>query len=129
MKPVQEQEDGGVQSEAAALICAKHVNWESNLGRSLRLMSRKVFSVVLLSSALGIAARATAFYPEGKGTIEGTVTGMPGRSVIYVEAVPGETFPAREEHAVVDQRGMLFVPPPFWPCSKGLRWTSSTATT
>jgi len=44
------------------------------------------------------------------GTISGSVSGVAGESVVYVEAVPGKTFPAPTQHAVVDQRGLLFQP-------------------
>ena len=44
------------------------------------------------------------------GTINGKVTGMKGRSVVYVETMAGKTFPAPKEHPVMDQKGLLFVP-------------------
>jgi plastocyanin len=48
------------------------------------------------------------------GSLAGTVTcsGMrhSGDAVVYVDTIPGETFPAPAEHAVVDQVGMVFEP-------------------
>jgi len=99
-----------MQSEVAALICARDVYWRSSSRGSLNVMSQKVFLVVLLLFAFSIAAQTAASYPVGKGTIEGTVTGMSGRSVVYIETIQGKTFPAPQEHAVVDQQGMLFLP-------------------
>jgi len=44
------------------------------------------------------------------GTIHGKVSGVTGESVVYVESVPGKTFPAPAEHLVMNQKGLLFVP-------------------
>ncbi len=44
------------------------------------------------------------------GSITGKVSGMKGRSVVYVDTIPGKTFPAPKEHPVMDQKGLLFSP-------------------
>ena len=44
------------------------------------------------------------------GDIEGKVAGMKGRSVVYVDAIAGKTFPAPKEHPVMDQKGLVFAP-------------------
>ena len=44
------------------------------------------------------------------GTIHGKVSGVSGESVVYVEAVPGKTFPAPTQHVTIDQKGLMFVP-------------------
>lgn len=44
------------------------------------------------------------------GDIEGKVSGMKGKSVVYVEAVAGKTFPAPKDHPVMDQKGLMFTP-------------------
>jgi len=44
------------------------------------------------------------------GTINGKVAGVSGKSVVYVDAVPGKTFPAPTQHPVIDQKGLLFSP-------------------
>jgi len=44
------------------------------------------------------------------GTISGKVSGMKGRSVVYVDMIAGKTFPAPKEHPVMDQKGLLFSP-------------------
>jgi plastocyanin len=62
----------------------------------------KTFAVVALVSGLGAASWA--------GDIEGKVTGMKGKSVVYVEAIAGKTFPAPTSHPVMDQKGLVFVP-------------------
>ena len=46
--------------------------------------------------------------PALAGTITGKVS--PGNSVVYVDAIPGKTFPAPERNPVIDQRGLKFVP-------------------
>ncbi len=43
-------------------------------------------------------------------TLSGKVTGAKGVSVVYIEAIPGKTFPAPAEKVVIDQKGLLFQP-------------------
>lgn len=42
------------------------------------------------------------------GTIEGKVS--PGKSVVYVDAIAGKTFPAPSAKPVMDQKGLVFTP-------------------
>lgn len=42
------------------------------------------------------------------GTIEGSVS--PGKSVVYVDAIPGKTFPAPSEKPLVGQQSLMFKP-------------------
>jgi plastocyanin len=44
------------------------------------------------------------------GTIHGKVTGAKGESVVYIESIPGKTFPAPALDAVMNQKGLMFVP-------------------
>jgi plastocyanin len=44
------------------------------------------------------------------GTINGKVSGVSGKSVVYVDAISGKTFPAPTQHPVMDQKGLLFSP-------------------
>jgi plastocyanin len=44
------------------------------------------------------------------GDIEGKVTGMKGKSVVYVDAIAGKTFPAPKDHPVMNQKGLMFAP-------------------
>lgn len=44
------------------------------------------------------------------GDIEGKVTGMKGKSVVYVDKIAGKTFPAPKEDPVIDQKGLMFSP-------------------
>jgi plastocyanin len=65
-------------------------------------MQRNLLQLVFLGVALCLTARG--------GTISGTVTGVPGTSVVYVEAIAGKTFPAPAEHPVLAQRRLMFEP-------------------
>lgn len=65
-------------------------------------MRYKTFVLLVLIAGLCMAAWA--------GTIEGKVSGMTGKSVVYVEAVAGKTFPAPEKHALMNQKGLAFQP-------------------
>jgi len=44
------------------------------------------------------------------GSISGKVSGMKGRSVVYVDTIAGKTFPAPKDHPIMDQKGLLFSP-------------------
>ena len=43
-------------------------------------------------------------------TLSGTVTGGKGAAVVYIDAIPGKTFPAPDKHVVEDQKSLLFQP-------------------
>ena len=58
----------------------------------------------LLAWALLITVPLTA------GTLSGKVTAAKGVSVVYIDAIPGKTFPAPTEKVVVDQKGLVFHP-------------------
>jgi plastocyanin len=60
----------------------------------------------LLLTSLLIAASLAAF----AGDIKGKVSGATGVSVVWVNAIPGKTFPAPDKHVVVDQKGLVFIP-------------------
>jgi len=59
-------------------------------------------SLFLLLLSIATAAIAAA------GTIEGTVS--PGKSVVYIDSIPGKTFPAPSEKPLVGQQGLMFKP-------------------
>jgi plastocyanin len=44
------------------------------------------------------------------GTLSGKISGGKGAAVVYIEAIPGETFPAPAKHVVIDQKSLLFQP-------------------
>jgi plastocyanin len=63
---------------------------------------KRIFLVLAVVVVLALAASA--------GTISGKVSGVSGKSVVYVDAIPGKTFPAPTQHALMDQKGLLFQP-------------------
>ena len=64
---------------------------------------QKHFSVVLiLTLAGGLVAQAA--------TLSGTITGGKGAAAVYIEAIPGKTFPAPDKHIIEDQKSLLFQP-------------------
>jgi plastocyanin len=65
-------------------------------------MSYKAMILTVLIAGFCTAAWA--------GDIEGKVAGMKGKSVVYVDAIAGKTFPAPKEQPVMDQKGLLFAP-------------------
>ncbi len=52
----------------------------------------------------------TASLMASAGTISGKVSGVSGSSVVYVDTIPGKTFPAPSEKPVMDQKGLMFQP-------------------
>ena len=44
------------------------------------------------------------------GEIQGKVSGASGTSVVYVDAIPGTTFPPPSQHFQIDQKGLMFQP-------------------
>lgn len=65
-------------------------------------MKAKLIIIALLVAGLNVAVWA--------GSIEGKVSGVSGTSAVYVDAIPGKTFPPPEKHAVMDQKGLQFEP-------------------
>jgi plastocyanin len=59
---------------------------------------------------LALTALATFSTAALAGTIHGKVSGVNGESVVYVEAIAGQTFPGPTQHVVIDQKGLTFVP-------------------
>lgn len=59
----------------------------------------------ILVTLLAITTLATT---AAAGTIEGKVT--PGQSVVYVDSIPGKTFPPPSQEAVMSQKNLAFVP-------------------
>ena len=66
------------------------------------MKSTKAFVLGFLVVAICSAAWA--------GDVEGKVTGMKGKSVVYVDTIAGKTFPAPKDHPVMDQKGLVFAP-------------------
>ncbi len=65
-------------------------------------MRCNVWILVMILFSTCLAAQA--------GVITGKVTGAQGASVVYVDTIPGKTFPAPVKPFVIDQKGLLFQP-------------------
>jgi plastocyanin len=65
-------------------------------------MKRNAAVLVVLLGMLRLVASA--------GTISGKVSGVSGESVVYVDTIPGKTFPAPTQHPVMDQKGLMYAP-------------------
>jgi len=63
-------------------------------------MTRSFLSTLLLITLVAVTAVA--------GTIEGKVS--PGTSIVYVDTIPGKTFPAPTQKPLLDQKGLMFSP-------------------
>ncbi|HYX69397.1 MAG TPA: carboxypeptidase regulatory-like domain-containing protein [Terriglobales bacterium] len=65
-------------------------------------MKRNPLVVLLVVALLSVAAAA--------GTITGKVSGVSGKSVVYVDTIAGKTFPAPAKPFLMDQKGLMFQP-------------------
>src|SRR5947207_15676601 len=65
-------------------------------------MKVRLFVLAVLIAGLAVGAWA--------GDIEGKVSGMKGKSVVYVDTIPGKTFSAPKDHPLIDQKGLMFSP-------------------
>lgn len=63
---------------------------------------RRGFWILFTLALASVAAYA--------GEIKGGIAGPSGVSVVYLEAIPGKTFPAPDKHVVMDQNGLAFSP-------------------
>ncbi len=61
--------------------------------------------------AIAVLITMTAFSTAAfAGSVHGKVSEVKGQSVVYVEAIPGKTFPAPAAHITMDQKGLMFSP-------------------
>ncbi|MDT8066610.1 MAG: plastocyanin/azurin family copper-binding protein [Terriglobia bacterium] len=67
----------------------------------MRQMQR---NLVVITVLLSFAAAAWA------GEITGKVSGVKGKSVVYLEAPAGKTYPAPTQQPVMNQKGLMFEP-------------------
>jgi plastocyanin len=65
-------------------------------------MSSTSLKAFLFATVAGVAGYG--------GTLTGNVSGGRGAAVVYIDAIPGKTFPAPAKHEVVDQKSLLFHP-------------------
>lgn len=66
----------------------------------------KIQICLAFTSVLALNAATTG----GSGGLSGKISGGKGAAVVYIEAIPGKTFPAPAKHVVMDQHSLLFQP-------------------
>ncbi len=66
----------------------------------------KTQTCLAITSVLALTAATTG----AGGTLSGKISGGKGAAVVYIEAIPGKTFPAPTKHVVMDQHSLLFQP-------------------
>ena len=70
------------------------------MARTMKI-TKSLLTTLLLILPAGCALQAAS--------IAGKVTGGKGITVVYIDAIPGKTFPAPEKHFVMDQKAVLFL--------------------
>jgi plastocyanin len=65
-------------------------------------MQRNVVRLAVLVMAVSVAMYA--------GDVKGKVGGVSGVSVVWIDAIPGKTFPPAAKNPVMDQKGLMFQP-------------------
>jgi plastocyanin len=66
----------------------------------------KIQTCLAITSVLALSAATSG----AVGTLNGKISGGKGAAVVYIEAIPGKTFPAPAKHVVMDQHSLLFQP-------------------
>ena len=66
----------------------------------------KIQTCLAVIGAFALTAATTG----AGGTLTGKISGGKGATIVYIEAIPGKTFPAPAKHVVVDQHSLLFQP-------------------
>jgi len=62
----------------------------------------------IIAAALAVPLLLNAV--ANAGTINGKVSGVTGVSVVYIDAIPGRSFPPPMAKASMDQKNLLFIP-------------------
>jgi plastocyanin len=65
---------------------------------------------VAITMVLMLFAAATAMAGEIQGKVTAQGMRSPEGIVVYIDSIPGKTFPAPQEHAVMDQKKLMFMP-------------------
>ncbi len=73
-------------------------------------MKRFTLSAAVLVVVLGLLLAQAAGAGEIKGKLTAQGLRSPEHIAVYIDAIPGKTFPAPAQHVVMDQRKMTFVP-------------------
>lgn len=74
------------------------------MSRSLAPLQKLALGAMLI--LLGTSTQAGEI--KGKVTVHGIRT--PENIAVYIDAIPGKTFPAPQAHALMDQKKMTFIP-------------------
>ena len=61
-------------------------------------------SLAILTATLALTASSLG------GSISGKLSGVTGSSVIYVDTIAGKSFPAPDQHPVINQKGLQILP-------------------
>jgi plastocyanin len=76
------------------------------------------FTIVTVTAALILVLAGVATAGEIKGMVTAQGMRSPEGIVVYIDAIPGKTFPPPQEHAVMDQKKLTFIPH-IMPVMKG----------
>ena len=74
----------------------------------MSLIKNAVKAAMLTGLALAVAGTGKANEIKGKVSVQGIKSAE--NIAVYVDAIPEQRFPAPQEHVVIDQRKMAFIP-------------------
>lgn len=74
------------------------------------MLIRKSTLVVAITACLFFILAGVALASEIKGTVTAQGMRSPEGIVVYIDAIPGKTFPPPSDHAVMDQKKLTFIP-------------------
>ncbi len=70
----------------------------------------KIVSAAAIATCLLFILAGVAFAGEIKGVVTAQGMRSPEGIVVYIDAIPGKTFTPPTEHAVMDQKKLIFIP-------------------
>jgi plastocyanin len=74
------------------------------------MLIRKSTLTAAIAACLFFILTGVAFAGEIKGTVTAQGMRSPEGIVVYIDAIPGKTFPPPSDHAVMDQKKLTFIP-------------------
>jgi len=74
------------------------------------MLIRKSTLVTAITVCLFFILAGVALAGEIKGTVTAQGMRSPEGIVVYIDAIPGKTFPPPADHAVMDQKKLTFIP-------------------
>lgn len=84
--------------------------WEHQTELNICRQYKGEKSVMKFRDCILVTLVTGLFTAAWAGDIEGKISGMNGKSVVYLDTIAGKAFPAPKDHLVINQKGLMFSP-------------------